>query len=437
MPSPGTLDAIVCRVPTVRGTVGVDLKRTEEGTEAVITSPGGTSVICGLERSGSDDSVYYDGILIWSGGKAAAGLPEGVSFYGYTADRVCFRIVTGPDDRTFTLRSVSEPSDGDTVTISLTAPENGTIRFAEHDGDTVTVKSGTPVRIIAEPAAGYEFSHFTGAAGGRNAGIEISARRDCTVGAQMAPNRSDYSRLTVYMPEGCDMTVTVNGKKLPFSGGRASAAFLTGTSLDIEAADGKVYSFLNYSGDVSSSGRSVTVGLNGDVRIMINTNELYGPNIAAGAKVSCASSLEAPPQWSASNLTDGDVGTGFTTDVLAATDGVLGKPLVITVDLGSVRDFSLLSLAPRTDTAGIRGGNPGFPVEFTVKISRGGSDYTEIGTFVQENDPAGSVCSYELGDVSARFVRIEVVRTGEYAGDEQIADPYRVQLTELMLRDRK
>ena len=55
---------------------------------------------------------------------------------------------------------------------------------------------------------------------------------------------------------------------------------------------------------------------------------------------------------------------------------------------------------------------------------------------MQENDPAGVIRSFEFEAVKARFVRIEITRVGDYAADEAVDDPYRVQIMEIMLRKK-
>ena len=204
----------------------------------------------------------------------------------------------------------------------------------------------------------------------------------------------------------------------------------------MEAEDGLLSTFLNFSGPVYSEERNVSFTVEKSCDLMVNAKLLYGDNIAKGAKATCTLSLESGTTWSVSNLTDGNVSTGFTTQVLDAVDGILAKPVIINIDLGSVKEFSLNSLVPRTDTVSISGGNPCFPVEFTVKTSRGGSDYTEAGTFTHEGDPGGVTQSFELGTVKARFVRIEITRVGDYAADEAVEDPYRAQIMEIMLRKK-
>jgi hypothetical protein len=443
-PSPGSLKSSECTVPSIKGPVNVTV-RNEEVFRLDIDSPAGTAVIAGIPRTGSQTAVYYDGTLIFSGGEAAASLPSGVEFYGFECDRICFKIETGEYRRTLVFEAKEEPSQAESgkVRINVIPSANGSVKVnGEIPGSgsgsgVVTVNKGDVVKLEAVPASGYEFAFFTGSAGGRERELELTAEGDMAVGAEFTKNRTDYSVLSLYVPDGSDVELTADGKNCVFKNGQAGVIVPTGSKVTVIAADGILETFLNYSGDYSGTDRTAEITVDRNISVMVNTSLLYGKNVAQGARATCSRSMESGSTWSVSNLTDGNTSTGFTTEVLKSDGGVLSKSVVINLDLGSVKEFSVITLYPRTDTASISGGNPCFPEEFTLKVSRGGSDYTDVGTFTFEGDPAGRPRSFAFETVKARYVRLEITRTGDYAADEAVADPYRVQIMEIMLRDKK
>ncbi len=438
-PELGNLKSIDCVVPTVKGLITVNISDGDT-YKLTLDSPPGTKAIVKLPASGQGKTIYLNGEKIFYNG-AASSVDAG--FTGFEDGRACFLVDAGSEGGKFDFEIKDEPAGerGGKLTVSVIATEHGSLtvngtEIEKGRSHQLEVTEGSTVTISAEADPGYEFAYFTGSIKGRSGTQTVTATHNMTVGAVFTEKRSDYSILTVYVPEGSDMNVKVNGRKCTFAGGKAIAVIPSGSTVTVEAQDGLLGTFLNYSGPVQSEERTVSFTLDGNSDLMVNAKLLYGDNIAKGAKATCSVSLESGSTWSVSNLTDGDIATGFTTQVLEAVDGILKKPVVINIDLGSVKEFSLMSLAPRTDTVSISGGNPCFPMEFTVKTSRGGSDYTEAGSFTCEGDPGGVMQSFELGTVKARFVRIEITRVGDYAGDESVELPYRAQIMEIMLRKK-
>lgn len=436
-PMLGELKEAECTVPTVRGEIVVKADARSEGRFTLeIQAPAGTKVIAGLPRLSSQDEIYLGDALLFAGGQPAAELPQGVEFYGFEAERVCFAVdAECLNNAAFSVTKASGAAER--VTLTVAESERGHIAVNGSEGSSFTFLRGEEITLTAVPDAGCEFAWFTGSAWGREAELKLTAEGDMTVGAEFSPGRSVYYKLTVFMPEDADLKVSVNGVPATFRGGKAEIVALEASALKLETEDGLLYKFLNYSGDAAGDERVLNFTLSGDMSLMISTNKIFGDDLAVGARVTCSRTLEAAPTWSAGNLTDGKLTTGFTTDVLKAEGGVLAKPLVINVDLGRVVEFSAVALMPRTDTLSTSGGTPCFPMEFSVKVSRGGSEYTDAGNFVQDGDPCGVLQAYDTGTVKARFIRIEVYRVSEYAADEQTELPYRVQLGELMVMDRK
>lgn len=433
-PQPGSLKYVDCTVPSVRGNIRVEIADGDVFTLKLSSEAYGSTAVVKIPVKSPVTAITFDGEEIFSEGRASASLPSGLSFCGYENGRACFEVAPRDGCASGTFEAYEKESGKDTFTVTAGDTEHG--RITVNGSNSVTVNKGDTVEIKAEPEEGYEFAYFTGSIGGRDPEITVTALSDMYIGAVFEKNRSDYCTLEIYVPDDCDMKITVNGKVCRFSSGKSLFVAPNGTEVTAETSDGILHKFLKYSGAAESDEHRAVFRLDGNMKLMVSTNIAYGDNIAKGAKVTCSASYEAAPTWRASNLTDGNLSSGFTTNVLEAVDGILKKPVTINIDLGSVKEFSLISLVPRTDAVSRSGGTPCFPIEFTLKTSKGGSDYTTVGVFATEDDPAGVTQSFEFDAVKARFVRIEITRVGDYASDEAVSDPYRAQIMELMLRNK-
>ena len=438
VPAPGSLKNIHAVVPTVRGLLELTLEAAEDSFKLDLNVEGSFSKIrVGIPRIGSDTEIYMGDRLIFACGKPAGQLPDRLSFENTDTGYIYFSYLpeTGKEALSFT--AIRRTSGSGTYTLSFGKIDHGTLTVngAALSGNTVTVNAGESVVLAAGAEEGWEFAGYSGSIGGKQAEIEFTPGSDCFIEAQFVQKSLDYVTVSLYLPAGCDLKLTANGKPVSVSGTSGYVRVRRGSGLVLRAEDGRIHRFLNYSGDAEGDEPELTLAPSADMKIMVSTGLNYGEDLAKGAKASCSVSMESAPVWSLTNLTDGSLSTGFTTDVLKVENGAFRKAPVIEIDLGSVKNFSLLSLAPRPDTVSVTGGAPNFPAEFNVYVSADGGNFKNIGTFTGEA-PDSSLISYELGAQRARYLRLEFVRPGDIAGDEMISEPYRVQLFEIMLRNK-
>jgi len=438
VPALGNLKNVHAVVPTVRGMIDAKLEAAEDSFKLELSAGGSFGRIrVGIPRLGSDTEIYMGDRLIFACGRPAAELPDRLEFESSDIAYIYFLYTPGTGDGTLNFKAERRTSGSGTYTLNFGEISHGTLTVngAALSGSTVTVNAGESVKLAAAAEEGWEFAGYSGSIGGRSAEIEFTPGSDCYIAAEFVQKSLDYVTVTLYLPSDSDLVLTANGKAVTVSGKTGYIRVRRGSELALSAADGIVHRFLNYSGDVEGENPEITLKPEKDMKIMVSTGLNYGDDLAKGAKATCSVSMEAGSTWSVNNLTDGSLTTGFTTEVLRVADGAFKKAPVIDIDLGSVKNFSLLSLAPRPDTASVTGGAPNFPAEFTVYVSTDGWNYKNIGTFTGEA-PDASLISYELGAQRGRYLRLEFTRPGDVAGDEMVNDPYRVQLFEIMLRNK-
>lgn len=108
-----------------------------------------------------------------------------------------------------------------------------------------------------------------------------------------------------------------------------------------------------------------------------------GANLAAGAEVTVSEEESEAGVWQPEFLTDGKVTTaeaprGYRSAYHEETD-VQDDPIVITLDLGEVRDLDTVRLFSLWDSAGRYGTTPNFARELTVALSDDGEQFRNVG----------------------------------------------------------
>ncbi len=179
----------------------------------------------------------------------------------------------------------------------------------------------------------------------------------------------------------------------------------------------------------------ISFTVNGNVDVNAKTISISRENLAYKKAVTVSSQLNYPPTWTASNITDGyrknstAGGIGYTTDVLTKT---LSTPHNITINLGSVQEFSRVIMFPRGDGAATAtGGVPNFPSTFEIQVSNNGTNFTTVKK-VSGHSPKGFEGQvFDFDKVSAQYIRISITVLGEIAMGEGVANAYRIQLAEI------
>lgn len=106
-----------------------------------------------------------------------------------------------------------------------------------------------------------------------------------------------------------------------------------------------------------------------------------------------------------------------------------GNTLYATVDLGSNQSVGVVKLYPFTGSASAGGGNPGFPVDFTIQTSTDGISFSTVKTITAQPNPNSVAQSYSFTATTARYVKIAATKLGEPQSTE--AGVYRLQLAEI------
>ena len=185
--------------------------------------------------------------------------------------------------------------------------------------------------------------------------------------------QKEYSLVKLSNPENNDVIVEYNGQDYTLP---TTLVVKTGDVVQLKAKDQKfgITHFMNWQGDIYSANSELAVKVDKDISLEINSGYAANINLAKGSEVTATDSMEAPPTWSKNNLTDGNISTGYTTNVIANVQNgndISDHPIDITLNLKEQKNFNSISIDPRTDAVTADGKTPNFPTDFIIQTSTG------------------------------------------------------------------
>ena len=222
--------------------------------------------------------------------------------------------------------------------------------------------------------------------------------------------------VSVFVPVHADVAVVSGGKTYYPEGDSnceiISVPALIGNKISLEAVDGLLYTFRSWTGETTSSERTIEITASEGLYLTMNLDVHYGENIALGAHATCYNADTEGTTLVPSNLTDGSYSTDFM--VLAVEfygmDSIPMADMAVTIDLGDVYDISLVSLAPMRDP--VSGElKYGFPNFAAIRVSADGAAYTEVAAQSSLRAPGGHLIHFSFEPVRARYIR--VILTGQ------------------------
>jgi hypothetical protein len=167
------------------------------------------------------------------------------------------------------------------------------------------------------------------------------------------------------------------------------------------------------------------------------TSQFAGYTLTLQESATSNNSLEYGP-WSIANLIDGITTStpnseGYTSNTFPSADASSAPPYV-DIDLGNNQKVSTVILYPRTDAVTTSGNTPNFPVAFTIQVAPDGGSYTTVDTITNQANPAGAAQTYTFPQTTARHVRLVATTLGMPAVGESVANAYRLQLAEMVVK---
>ena len=428
----------------------MNVQSDKERFRMALKSPADTAVVIGIPRQedksslGANMAVKYNESIIYEHGTSCIPdhLANILSFYGSDSQYLYFSLKSGgkPVECTFEAFLTAE-QDKTEYTLEITVSENGSVvSEGETFGSgthTVTVSKDREIKLQAVAGTQAYFTGWSGSIGSKEKNITLKPQCDMKISANFCKKMNTFGKVTFIAEAGCDIIIqTEDGRKLSLDKGTRTILLPDGELAKFTVADGSLFHFMGFDGAVKSTDKAISVQINGDMEIRVKADKSLSENVALGAAASASDSLETGT-WSAGNLTDGFLEKGFTSNVLTPYDGGKISPVSVVLQLKDTKDFSIIALAPRTDVTDSGGGSPNYPREFTVSVSNDGVNFWAVKTFTDDDNPLGAVRLYEFEEQTAAYVKIEFSRAGTYAADEGLADPYRIQLMEIMLYNAK
>ncbi len=163
LPKEAFLDAIKVVVPSIKGKVTVDLKKTASEYSLALTSPAGTEAIVGIPKASftSLREITVNGATIWKG--TFSGASTGVSWAGEDADYVKFKV--GHGQWTFVALGVipiTSPKPPPQPVITPRALEKKDWTATASVPDATFAFSGRKIPIDCSAANALDGDHWTG-----------------------------------------------------------------------------------------------------------------------------------------------------------------------------------------------------------------------------------------------------------------------------------
>ncbi len=412
------LNSITATVPSAIGNITANIVKGDDGTYTMdITSLGGTAVVAVPRVSGKATVVSVNDTVVFDGTDAKNNV-SGVIYCKNDADYIYFNASAG----TYKFVTTVSAKESDEYMLSIPAGVGGNIT-ATVGGSEVelpfneAVTANTEVVVSATADADHKFTGFGGTIGTDNSTLTFNLTQDTKVEAQFEEIEKDNTKtVTVDIPDGSDVEVYINGERVK-NGGKFKADI--GTTLTLQAKDGKNFKFVNFEGDFYSASKQTEFKLADDMTISVKSAFCYitmyeAGNVALGATVT-SSDLYNIGSWKTTGLTDGDYAVGATSHQNPSL------PHTITLDLGESKTFNTVTLYPRTDEICC------FPKNFTVQISSDGSTYNTLATYTNISN-VNSPFVISCDTVSAQYIKITTTALGNKSSAENGA---RVQLMEV------
>ncbi|WP_342431259.1 discoidin domain-containing protein [Neobacillus sp. FSL H8-0543] len=436
IPQLGNLNDVNAVVPTLKGDIGVGIKKTAD-TEIVMTvnSPGDTEARIGIPRYGESNTIIYAGDqVVWEDGRFT-GEVTGLKYYSNDSNYIY--VTAAPGTWNFSSKVKQPDPNASQFLLSIDRAEGGKVKV---DGEEVaiplkkTFAKGTEVKLEAVPDQNKTFVHWDGSIANTSNPLTVTMDSAKTINANFTAVKEEaYTELVIHNEPDFSGVIKVDDEifNLPYRG-----LFEKGKNATLEAIskDGMQYQFSHWNNDPNNTKNPLSVTLDKDVELTANFKDLM-PNLALHKQVNTVRSLEAGKTWSKNNLTDGLTAVsggvnGFTTDVFPSTD-ISKDPHWIEIDLGQNMDINTLRLYPRTDAFARDQQTPNFPVDFTIDVKPENGQFSTVKEVKNQPNPKGKVQTYEFETQTARFIRVKTTKLGLPAIDEGFQNAFRIQLAEI------
>ncbi len=199
------------------------------------------------------------------------------------------------------------------------------------------------------------------------------------------------------------------------------------------------------SGILENDSQITVTQLSPTIKMTVNVNGAYGKTFKAkfgystGTKLSpaanialnkpvMASSTVNSGVWNAAHAVDGQrISAGTSNGWTSNGSLTVNHSEWIQVDLGAVYSLGKVDLYPRSDSGSV---GQGFPVDFTIQVSKDGASWTPVVTKTGYAKPGNQAQSFAIPISEARYVRVQGTNLRQNPSDGSL---YRMQLAEIQV----
>ena len=432
-PAMGELSTIRSTVSTVKGEIQLTLARDSEAKtfDLSLTSPQNTTATVAVPRfTGEEMQVTAGDTLLFANGEPV-GSAESIAYAGNDSTYIYFTVQPG----SWTLHAgPAEAGSEESYPVCIEGHGgsvllNGTVVPLPYSG---TAPAGSALNVKAVPDRGWEFSGWSGSCGSTYTALTLTVSNPVNLTAAFEESaQKQYYLVQMDDPMDAQSRVEYEGVTYTLP---AAIAVPAGQNAAITALDD---TFINWGGSLFSTDRTLNLTVTGDTALTLNAAYNRTSNFARGASVTAANTINNTT-WTNTHLTDGNTGTGMSTNVIknVGEDGSIDPAYDITVDLKQAQTFDNIVLYPRANSHTEDYLSPNFPRAFTLQVSSDGENFTDVKQVVTDPNPNKTPVSIDFDVQTARYIRLHITRMGDYAADESAINPYRIQLMELEVYNR-
>ncbi len=452
-PMLGGLSSVSASTERACGVISVDL--TPNSLSVSVPDGCSSALICVPRLADGSTSIKLGGKVLYSGGKVASSMPDGVTYSGEDADYVCFTVGSGKHNFTMTKDAASAGAP----TVTITSEGNGAVRVNGVEVKTpYTFSASDEITLALMPENGNRIAYVTG-------GYSENIYSNRPVSKIFTPE-SDFT-VNVVFEEQSDKKVTlkinddtptstadvaptgmfyafrlyVNGEEVQLKQFYreemlALPYFVTvdkGERVTVSVEPVSSVNYAVYLRDAKGNySKELTLDVNADTELSIVVMENPSLQKLKIEKVTANSSVSSSSVWKPEFLIDGKRMGSFHTVSGYSSEKFYSdtpdSPVVITLDLGSAQIFNQVSLFPINSYMTLSNEAPVFPTDFTIEVSSDGTTYQTVVTETDYENPYVQQQVFRFDDVIGRYVRLTVTKV---AGASNVENERMVCFTEI------
>lgn len=398
------LHSVCVEVPSVKGTIGLEISASDDSLTMQLTSPEDTVAQVAVPRFGTRNTrVMINGETAFEDGVGTV-----ASYRGNDEQYIYFDLVPG----SYTIAADVKAEQKESYTLRVDASEGGGILVNGQEVElpySAAFAAGEQVELRAVPNEDKQFAGFTGSFVSSSDTLTLTMEADYTFVASFED--LDWEQLKKPLQQEVSACAALQQNKFtPFSWDKLQAALQSAN--EVLQMDQPTRAEVEQALEALRSARQALATAK-DVNLALNTQVT-------------ASSVAGAPQFYPDKLVDGIVAGAPSTSNCWSSDAstAIDHTEWVQIDLGSEMRFDEFLIYPRIEGAAT---GYGFPKDFFIAVSADGENWTTVVEETQYPYVGETPQTFSFDQVSARYIRFTGTSLNSNPGDN---NSYRMQIAE-------